>query len=454
VLLAGVVWGPEVVRAFQMSAEDNQVTQAVYPLAPPFLSFVAEHLRVLFAAPSEAPWLAVPIGVGCLWGWLRLARERVALAAIVIVPFLLVGALLATIYWLHVVKFGGRVYFGWRWLMPYVTAVTIPLAWLTPTRTTPVWPRVLAGGTVLLALALVLVVGTPSALRRERPAQDVAAERLLGAAENGDAIGVLPAPFYTVGWSYVLHGRSLDYVHPGPSIWDYYGREIGDGSGSHRVFGPIRSFGLPLESLATHAAIRRLWVTVFEERLFEQPEFDEAVTRGALAFLDGRYKRLKRLIFPFMELILYELPPRSPWTAGALRIETARLYRSLAWLPDALDPDYLLKTFRGEAPIDLRLPPPGTGTLDLLITGLVPGAPEGAVRVLPLPRAEHPGEARLQPPPVAVQSLPAGPAERRFRLSLPAAGDVELRLERSATAAAWPLVVTLSPNGTPETSTR
>ncbi len=420
------LWAPEIARQFVMSADDNQVTQVVYPLSPGFGAYVVEHLRVLLGVPGEAPWLLAPLSAVFVVGAFVGARRYPTVAALVGVPLLLVLALLGLSYGLHVEKFAGRVYFGWRWLRGFVPAVGVFLALgvlgVLAGRGRIVW-RALTAPLVLAALGL----SAAGAAQRVRPAQDIACERLLASAENGDALYVLPAPFYTVGLAYVLQGRSPKYIHPGPSIWSYFG----EGRASKRVFGPVRSFGLPVESLARHHGVRRLWVAAFEERLFGRAEFDESLTQGALDHLDRHHRRLQRIRLPFMTLSLYEAVKSDPWREGTIVVDTARLWESLSLLPEALDPDALVRMFHGEKPIDLRIPrPTGARTLHVSVS-----APPGCVaRVSAVPRTDHPGEARLQPPPPAIEILPDG---WRVRLSEagPSTDTFELRLERAPPAA-------------------
>ena len=242
-----------------------------------------------------------------------------------------------------------------------------------------------------------MILATSGALgtfEAQRPAQDRAASRIRLAARSGDGVAVLPAPFYSVGLAFYLNERDRKYVHQGPSNWSYWGR----GPASVRLYGPIRSYGLPIETLARHPALQRLWVVTLQERLFDHPEFEDAVSDETLAALDLSWQWQRRLAFPFLLLSLYtrrEPEPAPPWATGIL-IESARLYRSLAWLPRGLDPDWFIDVFRGKAPIDLRLPAPSTPQFSATIT------PAGAATVTPMPRDTHPGESRLQPPSVSV----------------------------------------------------
>ena len=374
-----MLWAAQVVRAFIISAQDNLVTHAVYPEAPGFATYVLEHVRVLVGLPLELQWAVWPLLIVLGYGAWALLRDHPGFGRLLLIPLVLMGGLLVTTYFLHSYAYGGHVYYGWRWLRPYVPAVAIPLAYgaIHPPRLAALRPAVWA--VVAFAMAGSVFAGGRSAVRRERPAQRAAAKKLLELAEPKDAIAVLPAAFYTVGWSFYLRGESLASVHRGPSKWEYVPR----GDGHIPVFGPIRSFGIPLESVAEHVDIRRLWVCVFREVIFGQPEFDESLPNHVIAHLDRRLTRKRTLRYPHLDLILYELPEPDPYRdPNPPRVELQRLYRALRWLPDGLDPDYLFRVVRGEAPVVLRFPgAAGATRLKLRVSGAPSDATVGSVRL-------------------------------------------------------------------------
>jgi hypothetical protein len=249
---------------------------------------------------------------------------------------------------------------------------------------------------------------------------------LLSNASDGDAIAVLPAAFYTVGWSYYLHQEDIRHVHAGPSTWQYYPQ----GDRHVRVFGPIRSFGVPIETFVGHVDIRRLWIAVFNENIFGQPEFAEDLPAHVLSTLDERLTRVKRWRFPFMDLILYTVPLPQLWQgegAGGVEVDVNRLYRSIRWLPDALDPDYLFEVSRGKKPVRIRLPAP-TGTPQLSIT--IRGAPE---------------DARASAVRVRDRSLRFEGNTWQGDIAVDRSDYVDVTLERDPEAMRWPLKVVIRP---------
>ena len=414
-----VVWSAQLVRAFVISAEDNLVTHAVYPEAPSFFTFVGRHLGVLLGLPPELDVLAWPLLAVVGAGYWLLLRDRPAFGRLLLVPLVLVVGLLATSYLLHAYAYGGHVYYGWRWLRPYTAAIAIPLAWLL-VRPLPRAGRLLAlagGGTLAVATAF---AGVRSAVTWERPAAALAAERIRAEAQDHDAVAVLPAAFYAPGLGYYLEDRAEAAVRQGPAIWKYVHREGGD----VRVFGPIRSFGIPLESLAEHVDIRRLWVVVYREEIFGQPEFDPALPAHVLAALDERLHRVRRWSYPHLDLVLYERRPARP---GPVRIDLDRLYRSLRWLPDALDPDRLMALQRSGRSIGVRVPS-------------VPGGRPLQIRIAGAADIATPGD-------VAIAGASLRWDGRTWTGDAPPSrgGVTDLVLERTERAREWPLVLELTP---------
>ncbi|MFT7621641.1 MAG: hypothetical protein ACI9WU_000805, partial [Myxococcota bacterium] len=325
-----LLWSVQVIRAFIISEQDNLVTHAVYPEAPGFLTYCINHLRVLVGLPTELAWLVWPLTLLVVVGYVVLLRDKPAFGRLLLIPALMIVGLLITTYALHSYAYGGRIYYGWRWLRPYTAAVAIPVAYLL-TRPMATAPRVAAwlGGALLIGATL--FTGIASALTFERPAQRVAADTLMTHALDGDVIAVLPAAFYTPGLSFYLQGPDARQVHAGPSIWRYFPDRRGD---YKRVFGPVRSFGIPLESLVGHVDISRLWVVVLREEIFGQPEFDPVLPDHVLTDLDSRLTRLKRWRMPHLDLVLYQAPPVV--RPAEIRVDLKQLHRSLDWLPDAL----------------------------------------------------------------------------------------------------------------------
>jgi len=374
-----LAWSAQVIRAFIISAQDNLVTHAVYPEAPGFLPYCADHLRVLMGLPGDLAWAVWPLLLLLIAGYVFLLRDHPTFGRLLLIPFILLVGLLITTYALHNMAYGGHVYYGWRWLRPYTPAVVIPVAYLLA-RPLPNAARAAAWSLGAVMIACTLYSGVSSAITRERPAQRAAAEKLLEQARDSDAIGVLPAAFYTVGWTYYLQQHSKKrHVHAGPAFWRYY--PMPDG-GHKRIFGPIRSFGIPLESIAGHIDVHRLWVTVFDEIIFDQPEFDATLPEHVLEGIDGTMKRLKRWTFPHMSLVLYERRDDSFWLDGPVLIDTQRLYRSLRYMPEALEPEDLVRVVRGELPVRLRVPKPqGSDRVGLTVRGAPEGADENLVRM-------------------------------------------------------------------------
>ena len=224
-----------------------------------------------------------------------------------------------------------------------------------------------------------------TAMRRLKQAIEIDADFCMAHCFRGylfvtfNSAAVLPAAFYTVGWAYYLHRGEPRFVHAGPSSWEYYPR----GDDFVRIYGPIRSFGIPLESLAGHVDVRRLWVCVFREVIFDQPEFDEALPEHVLGALDQRTERLKRWRLPHLDLHLYASEAPNPWAGGRrVQVDTQRLYRSLRWLPAALDPESLREVVRNARPIRLRLPSPTPiGPVPIRIAGAPADAPPASVRL-------------------------------------------------------------------------
>ena len=423
-----LLWAGQVVVAFQVSADDNLVTHAVYPEAPSFAVYLARHLRVLFGLPPGLEWLVAPVLLLVGFGGARLFRDSPVLARLLLGPLLLGVGLLVLTYALHAWAYGGRVYYGWRWLRPYPFAIATLLA---ACAFRPIGGRL---GSALCRLAVAgLVVASASAsivsaTTRERPATDRATELLRGELRDDDAIGVLPAPFYAVGLGYSLYHGAVDdargqwrrFVHPGPSGWEHL--EVTPGSGDFkRVFAPLRGFGLPLESLAGHVDIGRLWVVRYREILFGQPEFDEAIPDAVVAALDHQLGPHRAWRLPHLDVLRWDGPPVDPWSHGApVRVDLRRPYRSLRVLREALDPDTLFEAIRGDRALTIRLP-------------LHPSARVHRVHVEGLRDAAS----------VRVNGTVMAP-DTRLDVPIDALGFVEVAVERTPPALQWPLTVVVT----------
>ena len=398
-----LLWSGQVIRAFVISKDDNLVTHAVYPVAPDFLTYVLNHLRVLFGVPVEVSWLVWPLLALVIVGYRYLLRDKPAFGRLLLIPFLMVSGLLLTTYALHSYAYGGRIYYGWRWLRPYVAAVVIPVAWLPfALHGRARWA---AGAGVVVMLTASMIAGGRTALRYERPAARDAASIIRTHAQTGDAIGVLPSPFYTVGLGFYLHDQNLQRTHLGPTNWEPYAKD-GD---YVRMFGPIRTFGIPLESLIGHVDVQRLWVVDYQEVLFGQPEFDTELPAQTLESLASRGEpRIWRM--PHLNLYLFPSPPVQPWP-GEVTVSVRALHRSLRWLPDSLEPDRLFEILRGERPLRIRVPS-AVGDMKLVVS--LHGQPSDAT----------PQDLRVEEK--------VGPS--RF----------DVTVHRSERALSWPLVVTIS----------
>ncbi len=346
-----LLWSAQVVRAFVISEQDNLVTHAVYPVAPDFVTYAVNHLAVLMGLPADLSLAVWPLLLLLVAGYVMLLRDHPVFGRLLLIPLLMIVGLLVTTYGLHKWAYGGRIYYGWRWLRPYVAAIAVPIAYLMVVGLPrPARIAALAGGAVLvLATAW---SGVASALHFERPAQRAAADLLMSNAKDGDVIALLPAAFYAPGLAFYLQGENAKQIHAGPAMWRYFPDRRGD---YKRVYGPVRSFGIPLESLIGHSEIERLWVVVLREEIFGQPEFDPVLPERAIETLDASMTRLKRWRMPHLDVLLYENHPAFVPEEG-LRIDLERLHTALPWLPAALEPDHLIEAARGLRPVRVRVP--------------------------------------------------------------------------------------------------
>ena len=73
------------------------------------------------------------------------------------------------------------------------------------------------------------------------------------------------------------------------------------------------------------------------------------------------------------------------------------------------------------------------------------GAKKDQVAVIAAPREEHPGEARLQPPPPAIDPPQFGTATWSFVLTPVRSDVVEFAIMRDPEALQWPLRLTVEP---------
>jgi|GEM_PF-5368931 hypothetical protein len=395
------LWAPQVLRGFEVSMHDTMVTGTVYGASSGFVTYLTQHLRVLMGLPIEIAWATWPAVLLVGGSFVVLIRKHPVLGRLLLMPLLLVVGLIALTYGLQAMAYGGRTYYGFRWLRAFTPAIAIPVGYsaaialqAAKTQKKPI--------SVLLAILLTMWVGSTafagirSALSWERPAQREALHTILDNAQSGDAIAVMPAGFYSVQISYYLHQSGpRQSIHEGPPMWDHYTKPNGD---DVVLYGPIRSYGIPLESVARHVDVNRLWLVVFRESVFGQAEFDTNIGDHVVANLardafPHPWYRMKTWTLPLLDLILFERNPDQKTAGGAgtdptdpwfqkhknckanICVPIQDPYRFTRWAPSGLDPSGLTALVDSTDPLELRFPTP-TGTH--FVTLSVKGAPEDA----------------------------------------------------------------------------
>jgi len=397
-----LLWAPQVFRGFEVSMHDNMVTGTVYAAAEGFWPYLTDHLRVLLGLSSPFSWATWPCILVLALAYKHTLRTHPLLGRILLIPLLMVVALIALTYILQSVAYGGRTYYGFRWLRGYVPAIIIPMA-LAATHSlgsqwTQLWrPKTWFRGWVPVFVLVMTIFWITSAhgvrltLTAERPAQQALVHTLLSNAQNGDGVAVLPAGFYSVQTSYYLHEYGpRQSIHEGAASWDHYTKP--DGS-DVVLYGPIRSYGVPLESVARHVDLSRLWVVVFNETAFGRPEFEPQISEQTLAALTEQsfptpWYRRTQWEFTAMTLVLFELDvsnnqsktkqrdPTDPWftkTAGCsaeMCVPLKHPYKLLRFAPDGLDPSGLISMINKPETMHLRFPTPvGTNNTHVRIVG-------------------------------------------------------------------------------------
>ncbi|MAE71553.1 MAG: hypothetical protein CME06_13935 [Gemmatimonadetes bacterium] len=168
--------------------------------------------------------------------------------------------------------------------------------------------------------------------------------------EDGDAIALLPASFYSHLFSYY-------FLEPGERGDDLFGSEAwrrlrrADGR-TAMIYSPLTEHRLPYRYGAENLFLSRLWIVHFQEEVLDLRKFGDAPYEELLASLNPSRSPLETIEADRIRADLIQLDQRRelPWTDDRVVLDMQLMDTEHAWLTRrSRDPD-------GQHRIELRVP--------------------------------------------------------------------------------------------------
>jgi 4-amino-4-deoxy-L-arabinose transferase-like glycosyltransferase len=298
--LAGLLvlpWLPVFVFSLHLGGLFKEDTRHYYTEAVGLPTYYGDLLREAAGLGPGLAWLTlVPL---LLWGLGTLLHRRreVGTTALLLLPVLVVGLQLLSVYRMVTGYLQSGLYMPYRYLIPLLPLLAPPVAiaifaalgWLRSQGLASA--RRVAAGALLVASALWLLAVVPSlhalVSRPQRPDLAGAAERVAGLLRDGDALVVLPAYSQADAFAwYLLGSMNTNLVH---GHWNPI--TTADGEPGGWFYGPIADVMLqPVQGqLARHDFGRVLLVSVEEEMGGRDRFAHRRILEHSLETLSGRY---------------------------------------------------------------------------------------------------------------------------------------------------------------------
>ncbi len=410
VIALPLVWSVHFIRTFLASGMSTRLMSVDYLPDPGFVEYVSHFGAVVLGLPPELRY-GLPVAlVAAVWGarvaiqrWPRLGRIAAWQLLMLVVYVLFVHAM-------YMRFAGGRVFYAYRWSTVFVPAVAVCYA----AATLQLWERARVAGVVLAGLILTGAAFQDAriVLEPQRPDQWAAAQQIRDEQRAEDAFCALPAVYYGQLFNYALFDRA-------PA--DLMGWPRWEGG----LYGPLHPRNTTIETLSNNLAFRRVWVAVYDERMFGTRKFDPATSDHQLQWMRAHLVEDGRWEYPHLTLYRFVVPgaPERLWKDGVAEIDFSRQITNYRYFPKLLHTQRTgLSMSAADVALRIPVPPERRGPLAFELK-VYAG------------RALSADDLTLTPPaPLTFEPQPEGGT---WRGTLEATGDrLEIELHRSAALAA------------------
>lgn len=346
-------WSVHFIRTFLASGLSTRLMSGDYLPDPGFLSYVGHFGAVVLGVPPGLGWLVPPALLLAGWGAVVLLRTHPLLGRLLCVQLVMVvGYVLFA--WVMYMRFArGRVFYAYRWTSVFLPAVAACQAMAIR----DLWTRKKALGSAVGAALLLgsLVQDARVLLTPQRPDQWQAASRVQDERLPGDAFCALPAVYYGQLFNYALFDRRPKDLLAWPG-W------------SDGLYGPFHDRNTTIETLSTSLAFGRIWVAVFDERMFGTRKFSPHTSEHTLEWMKEHLVPDGEWSYPHLRLYRFKVPPRPEeiWNDRKLTLNFSKTIRNFRYFPSWPHTQYVGKSMSAEE-VAVRLPTPDEGAFRLTL---------------------------------------------------------------------------------------
>lgn len=364
-----ILWSVHFIRTFLASGMSTKLMSIDYLPDPGFFDYVSHFGAVVLGVGPELSWTIPLVLVAGFFGLRALVRVGPELGRIATICAILLVGYVLFVHSMYMQFASGRVFYAYRWSSVFLPAVA--LIYASATQLALARHTLLGGALAGLLLGGSMVVDARILLTPQRPDQWNAAAVIKAERQPEDAYCALPAVYYAQMFHYALNDRAPDDLMAWPA-WQ-------DG-----LYGPLHPRNTSIETLSNNLAFRRLWVSVYDERMFTTPKFDRRASEHTLDWMRTHLVADGEWHFDHLTLYRFVVPahPEWLWKDGLAELNFSHQMRLFRYFPELLHTQETGRIMSAEA-VAIRLPlPPETRSVELEIETIV-GAPltAGAVRL-------------------------------------------------------------------------
>ncbi|MFT5430770.1 MAG: hypothetical protein ACI9OJ_001447 [Myxococcota bacterium] len=346
-----LVWSVHFIRTFLASGMSTRLMSVDYLPDPGFLSYVGQFARVVVGLP-ESYTLVAPVMIALLlYGAVAGLKRAPLLGRIVAVQLVMVVVYVLFVHVMYMRFAGGRVFYAFRWASVFMPTIVAAYAFALDDLARRFRPAIGVGALLIAGHAMALL-DVSILTQPQRPDQGAAAELIRAERQPNDAFAALPAVYYGQLFNYHLYNAHPEDLLAWPR-WE-------DG-----LYGPLHPVNTSLETLTKNLAFGRVWVAVFDERMFGQPKFDAATSEHQLAWMREHLVADGRWAFDHLTLYRFRVPaaPKQFWTldevgnATVTEMSFNQTIKNFRYFPELLHTQRTGMIMSAQS-VHLRLPTP------------------------------------------------------------------------------------------------